>query len=121
MRPVNLPANFRTTWTGVLAKVTAVLTMVAAAPFDIGKTGGVDVGALLPPNIKATIMVWSAFATLILGVLNAIFQKSSNVTGTKATGITVDKADGSVREIVPPPAVPPIVNPSPATVNLTKQ
>ncbi len=56
-------ANYRTTLLGLGSAVFAFLTMLAAAPYELG-----EVAQFIPPEHKAKLFIASAIATMILRI-----------------------------------------------------
>lgn len=69
-------ANWRTTLTGILSSLTALLTILAALPYELG-----DAATIFPPEWKARIAVTGALATAILRVLKSAATKDARVSG----------------------------------------
>ena len=73
--------NWKTTLTGIGAAVTSTLTILAALPYQLG-----DAATVIPPEWKSKIVMTGLAASLVLRVLNSIFQKDAPpVAGTGTT------------------------------------
>lgn len=83
---MKLPANWKTTFSGIGAAIFATLTVIAGLPYDLG-----SVATVIPPEWKAKVVIYGLFATLGLKVWNSIVQKSKEVTG----GSVQQTLDGS--------------------------
>jgi hypothetical protein len=104
--------NWRTSASGIGAALMGLLTWVASLPYNIGTIGGVvDVGALIPPQYKATIALWSGVAACILACIRSMHTKDKVVSGTPATGVIVGRAHDEVRY------VPPVTDTAPPNTN----
>lgn len=73
---MNLPANWRTTWSGIAASLTALLTVIAGLPYELG-----NISTIISPDYKAKVVAAGAIATVILKIINALAQKDKYVTG----------------------------------------
>ena len=73
---MNLPANWKTTVSGIGAALFSALTLLAALPYQFG-----DISAVFPPEWKGKIVTASAIAAFALKVWNSVAQKDRNVTG----------------------------------------
>lgn len=62
--------NWKTTVSGVGASLFALLTALAALPYQLG-----DVATIIPAAYKEHIFIGGAIATVILKVWNSIVQK----------------------------------------------
>ena len=68
--------NWKTTLSGIGIALFALLNALALAPTELG-----DFGMIIPPAYKAKILMVSLGAAFVMRVLNAMHQKSANVTG----------------------------------------
>lgn len=73
---MTLPANWRTTVSGIGAAIFGFLTILAALPYELGA-----VANIFPPQWKVRIALYGAIAAAILKVWNSIAQKDKKVTG----------------------------------------
>lgn len=83
---MKLPANWKTTFSGIGAAIFATLTVIAGLPYELG-----SVATIIAPQWKAKVVTAGLVATLLLKVWNAIAQKSKEVTG----GSVQQTLDGS--------------------------
>jgi hypothetical protein len=86
---MQLPANFRTTLTGIGAAVFSLLTILAALPYETGALANI-----FPIEWKPKIFAASAIAAVILKIWNSVVMKDKAVTGGKVqqtlTGAVAD-------------------------------
>lgn len=76
---MNLPAlraNWRTSLSGIGAAFFGLLTILAAAPYELG-----DFAAIIPPEWKAKVAAASAAAAFALRVWNSVASKDAVVVG----------------------------------------
>jgi hypothetical protein len=69
-------ANWKTTVSGVGAALFEALTVLSGLSYALG-----DVATVIPPTLKAKVLVVSLGSGFALKVWNAIAQKTKNVTG----------------------------------------
>lgn len=86
---INLPANWKTSVSGIGAAIFSLLSILAALPYE---TGGI--ANLFPVEWKPTILQISIVAALLLKIWNSMSQKDKNVTG----GTTQQTAGGAVAD-----------------------
>jgi hypothetical protein len=85
--------NWRTTLSGVGSALTATLSLVAAAPYELG-----DIATIIPPEWKAKVFGWAAVATFILRVIKSVNTKDKQVTGNNPDKIVVGQVQTKVSE-----------------------
>jgi len=74
-----LGANYRTTLSGSLSAILALLAALAAFPDSLG-----TYSSLLPPLWRDRIFLASALAAALLRIISAAMTKDSRVAGTGA-------------------------------------
>lgn len=84
-----LGANWRTSLSAIGAALTSLLTILAALPYELG-----SVATVFPPEWKAKIAITGAVCTVLLKILNGLFQKDKNVVG----GTVQQTASGAVAD-----------------------
>lgn len=80
-------ANWKTTVSGIGSAIAALLTILAALPYQLG-----EIATIIPPGWKGKIVTVGLLATTALRIWNSIQQKDKNTTG----GTVQQTADGSV-------------------------
>jgi len=86
-----LGANYRTTLTGTLSALLALLAAVAAFPDSLG-----TYSSLLPPPWRDRIFLASALAAAVLRIIAAASTKDARVAGTGAPLDPYRVDDGSI-------------------------
>jgi hypothetical protein len=86
-----LGANYRTTLTGTLSALLALLAAVAAFPDSLG-----TYSSLLPPAWRDRIFLASALAAALLRIIAAASTKDARVAGTGAPLDPYRVDDGSI-------------------------
>lgn len=84
---MKLPANWKTSVSGIGAAIFSLLSILAALPYE---TGGI--ANLFPVEWKPKILQISIIAALILKIWNSTSQKDKNVTG----GSVAQTLDGNI-------------------------
>lgn len=69
-------ANWRTTLFGAGGALFALLTFLAALPYEHG-----DIATLIPPEYKSNVAMASAIATFLLRLMYSASAKDRQVTG----------------------------------------
>ena len=88
--------NWRSTVSGAATALTAFLTALAAAPYQLG-----EVALIIPPEWKARLFLWSAIATVILKIINSAVTKDRAVSGTPSEGFMVGPKKDEPPRLVP--------------------
>ena len=86
---MSLPANWKTTISGIGAAIFSLLSILAALPYENGVLANI-----FPVEWKPRILQISIVAALILKIWNSMVQKDKNVTG----GTTQQTTRGAVAE-----------------------
>lgn len=86
--------NWKTGLSGTLDSIAYYLTLLAVAPYTLG-----DVAMYLPVEMKAFIFKWALYAGVALKIINAVQQKSKNVSGNAAQGYEVAKGNTIIEKI----------------------
>jgi hypothetical protein len=73
---MNLPANWKTSFSGIGAGIFSALTVMAALPDTLG-----SVSQIIPDKTKPTVVTIGLIGTIGLRVWNSLQQKQKNVTG----------------------------------------
>jgi hypothetical protein len=93
---MKLPANWKTTFSGIGAAIFGLLTIMAALPAQVG-----DLSTIIPEKYKSALITIGLIGGTGLKIWNSVAQKSKEVTGGSVQQtISGAKADPGTQTLV---------------------
>lgn len=106
-----LGPHWRTTLTGYATAITGLLTILAAAPYELG-----DLASIIPPEYKARLFAVGAVATFLLRIIRG--HVTSDAIATKRSAPDATTPTPSVPPAPPAQSAPPAEQSETGTITI---